>query len=258
MCRTSRRTRRTRYPPIGATGSGADATGRSAFGTGEGVERPNRPFSRRGRSRRKIGESSRSSSPTSPLDIRARRSADDSSVVDSLADSMLTSSLGSTSEASSGDWSVLPPCVSASFRASELRVFCGSPFDASGRRSSGSSMSSVVTARKSTGPIPDRPGAPSIEPWPCPSHWHRHLESPVPDRKPSKESTPSPRPSSTLGRVVEAVVRNRHRPTRRRSLPPLLHPRPTDSDALEEVGLQARGATFRSGFFARLIPGWVV
>jgi len=187
MCRTSRRTRRTRYPPIGALEAEVEAIDRSTFGTEPEAARPNRPFSRRGRSRRKIGETARSPSPTSPLDIRARRSADDSSTVGSPAGSMLASSPDSTSEPSSRDWSVPPPCASTDFRTGELPTCCDSPFDASGRGSSRSSKSSEATGRKSTGPIPGQPGAPPVRLWPSPIPSHHHPESPVPDRKPTKE-----------------------------------------------------------------------
>ena len=222
MCRTSRRTRRTRYPPIGVLEAETDTVDRSTFGTGTEAVRPNRPLSRRRRSRRKIGATSRSSSSTSPLAIRASRSADDSSTVDSPAGLILASSPDSTSELVSRDWPAPPPCASTDFRTDGLPSLCDSPFDASGRGSSRSSKSSEATGRKSTGPIPEQPGAPPIRLSPAPSHSHRHLESPVPNRKPTKDlpTLHTIAPSiGTIRRAAKTVVRIRHHPAGRHSLP---------------------------------------
>jgi hypothetical protein len=222
MCRTSRRTRRTRYPPIDVLEAGADAIDRSTFGPGAEAARPNRPFSRRGRSRRKTGETSRSSSSTFPLDIRARRSADDSSTVDSPAGLLLASSPDSTSELVSKAWPGPPPCASFDFRTDGLPTFCDSSFDASGRGSSRSSKSSGATGPKSTGPIPEQPGAPPIRLLPTPSHSHRHLESPVPNRKPTNDLSATHAiapPISTVKRAAKTVVRIRHQSAGRHSLP---------------------------------------
>ena len=250
MCRTSRRTRRTRYPPIGVLGSGADAIDRSTFRARTGAIRPNRPFSRRGRSRRKIGEISRSSSSTSSLDIRAKRSADDSSAVGSPTGSELASSPDSTSRPSSRDWSASPLFASTGLRTGESRRFCGSPFDASGRDSSGSSKSSEATGLESTGPIPDQPGAPPIELRPELSHWHRHLESPISDRKPSKDqqTTHPVTPAIRNHRTTSGGNHPRSSPTRRSILTsffPYDVWEPTDNGAPEEVGLHTRANDVR-------------
>ena len=154
--------------------------------------------------------------------MRARRSADDSSAVDSPAGLILASSPDSTSGLVSKDWPAPTPCASTDFRTEGLSAFCDSPVDVSGRDSSRSSKSSGATDRKSTGPIPEQPGALPISLSPTPSHSHRHLESPVPNRKPTNDLSATHAiapPISTVKRAAKTVVRIRHQPADRHLLP---------------------------------------